>query len=397
MQSFTPLGTSHRLTVVDALRGLALFCILIANVPFAGIGTAPGIVFNSPTAERVLDMAFHLLIDKKFVAIFSILFGFGFYVQLKRAEENGIAFRAYFSRRMIILFLIACLHAYALWFGDIIRYYAIGGLFLLLLYKWPVKRLVRLAIFFSVFLTGLVFILNAALGVQEYAYDPALIREHPVADSYARYFYINYIVDPMRNFIQDSPITLVFSFGNMLMGFALAKAGFFHRPKQFEKATKWIMILGGTIGIGCSYLFWCISTGRLELTPALLWLPFIIVAGMLLQSLFYISAFVRLYERISFAKIASVFVPVGRMALTNYILQSVFYLLFFFRWTNGPFLYGRLTLAETYLFAGLLFVCQVILSHYWLKRFEQGPVEYVWKKFSYPKYIMKSKTKIDII
>jgi uncharacterized protein len=397
MQSFSPLATRQRLVVIDTLRGFALFCILIANIPFAGIGQVPGIVFNWPAADKALDFIFHLLVDKKFVAIFSILFGFGFYIQLNRAEEKGIAFRPYFFRRMIILFVIGCLHAYLFWFGDIIRYYAIGGLFLLLLYKWPVKRLVQLAIFFAVFLTGLVFILNAALGLQEYSYDPALIREHPAAGSYARYLYINYVVDPLKNFLQDSPITLVFSFGNMLLGFALAKAGFFHEPGKFRKIINRLMWLGATAGIGCSYLFWCVTTGKLELTPALLWLPFVIVAGMLLQSLFYISAFVRLYQYIPFAKSAAVFAPVGRMALTNYMSQSVFYLLFFFRWTGGPFLYGKLTLTETYLFAALLFVAQVIISHYWLKKFEQGPVEYVWKKFSYPKYSMNSKIKIDLI
>jgi uncharacterized protein len=191
-------------------------------------------------------------------------------MQLKRAEEKGIAFPRYFFRRMIILFLIACLHAYLLWFGDIIRYYAIGGMFLLLLYKWPVKRLLRLVILFAVVLAATVFILNAALGLQEYPYDPALIREHPAAASYARYSYINYIVDPLKNFIQDSPITLVFSFGNMLLGFALAKTGFFHQSGRFRKTMKRLMWLGATVGIGCSYLFWCIGTGQLQLTPALL-------------------------------------------------------------------------------------------------------------------------------
>ena len=104
MNSFFPLEKQNRLTVVDALRGLALFCILLANIPFQEkvvAYTSKDIVLGSPGIDKILDFAFHLLIDKKFVAIFSILFGFGFYIQIKRAEEKGIAFRSYFVKRMI--------------------------------------------------------------------------------------------------------------------------------------------------------------------------------------------------------------------------------------------------------------------------------------------------------
>jgi uncharacterized protein len=387
MNSFFPLEKQKRLMVVDALRGFALFCILLANIPFSGengsLYHSRTMVLGSPGIDKILDIAFHLLIDKKFVAIFSILFGFGFYMQIKRAEEKGIAFRAYFVRRMIILLLIGCVHAYFFWFGDIIRDYAICGIFLLLVYKWPVKKILIIAIIFSVFLTALVFILNGALGLQEYSYDKAIFLEHPVTTSYWRYLQINVTIDPFMNFVQDSPITLVFAFGCMLIGFLMGKSGFFVQPNQFSKAIKRLIILGSTIGITCSYLFWYVTTGQLELTPALIWLPFVIVTGMLLQSLFYIAAFAKLFQRTTFKKILLLFAPVGQMALSNYLLQTLFYLLFFFSWTHGLQLYGKITLTETYLVAILLFGIQTILSKWWLKKHSQGPVEYVWKKLSY--------------
>lgn len=121
---------------VDALRGLALFAILIANIPFSEAISSATFIFGY-SSDQVVNALFHLLIDKKFVAIFSILFGFGFYYQLKRAEDRGIDFRKYFIVRMLLLQAIGCLHAYLLWFGDIIRDYALCGLLLLLIYKWP--------------------------------------------------------------------------------------------------------------------------------------------------------------------------------------------------------------------------------------------------------------------
>jgi len=81
-------------------------------------------------------------------------------------------------------------------------------------------------------------------------------------------------------------------------------------------------------------------------------------------------------------KILSIFAPVGKMALTNYLFQTLFYLLLFFHW-GGLKLYGRLTITETYAVAVGLFTLQVLFSSWWMKRHEQGPVENVWKKLSY--------------
>jgi uncharacterized protein len=169
----------------------------------------------------------------------------------------------------------------------------------------------------------------------------------------------------------------------MLIGLLIGKSGFFAKPTRFSKVTKWVIITGSTIGLLCSYLCWLVTTGQLELTPTLLWLPFVIVIGLLLQSLFYIAAFVKLFQQPAFKKIVLLFVAVGQMALSNYLLQTVFYLLFFSHWAHGLQLYGKITLTETYLAVILLFGLQIIFSNWWLRSHRQGPVEYVWKKLSY--------------
>lgn len=387
MTVFRPTQQKERNTLVDALRGLALFAILIANVPFAENPASNyetrDFIIGSSAMDNFLNAFFHLFIDKKFVPIFSMLFGFGFYIQMKRAEEKGIDFRRYFLVRMLLLFIIGSLHAYLLWFGDIIRDYAISGTALLLVYKWPSKRVLYTGIVFAVLITAIIFILNGALGLQEYNYDPAIISEHPVTESYFRYLQINARIDPFRNFMQDSPLTLVFAFGCMLLGFWMAKSGFFQPGEKFKKATTRLILLGIFIGIPCSYLFWKVSKGEIEVTPAFVWLPILIVAGLLLQSFGYISLFVKLFQFSWFRKLAAFFEPVGRTALSNYILQSFFYLFLFFHCTPGPELFGKLNLTETYLLCIILFCIQVVMSRLWLKRFNQGPIEFVWKKISY--------------
>lgn len=386
MDSFQPIQTTNRIRVVDALRGLALFAILLANIPFAEnpdtVYNSRSFILGSRAVDEVLEGIFHMLIDKKFVAIFSIVFGFGFYVQLKRAEEKGIAFKKYFFVRMLLLLAIACIHAYILWFGDIIRDYALCGMLLLLVYKWHSKKILITGILCAVPGTAIVFILNGAIGVS-YSFDTSIVQQYPVTTSYLHYLQINARIDPFRNFIQDSPITLVFAFGCMLVGFAMAKSGFFHNSEKFTKTINVLIIAGLLFGSVASYLFWMISIGKLEITPALIWLPIVVVAGLFLQSLFYISAFVKLYRYQWFKKIITPFELVGKMALTNYIFQSVLYLFIFFHCTNGLKLYGKLALTETYLIAVLIFVVQILVSKWWLKKHSQGPIEWLWKRLAY--------------
>ena len=372
-----PISQEARIDAVDGLRGFALLGVLIANIPVAGPDTITG------TWDSALIFLSHLLIDKKFITAFSILFGFGFYIQMQRAEEKRVYFTRYFLIRMGLLFLIGIIHSYGLWNGDIIMSYAFGGVFLLLVRRWPLKRLVFLALFFNVFLTGVFFIGNSALGWQIYDYDYALDSEYGITPSLARYLTINFIMNPWSNFPQDMPITLVFTFGNMLIGLILGRLNFFRLSGESQKISMWLIALGGTVGFASSYCYHLVMTGQLELDLPLLWVPFVLAGGMVLQSLFYISVFVHAYQHPGIRKALRFFNPVGRTALTNYIMQSVFYLTLFYHCTHLFQLFGNLTRGQTYLLALGLFGLQTLMSYLWLKRHRQGPLESLWKKASY--------------
>lgn len=376
MKTNTILPSNQRIAVVDALRGLALLGIIIANVPHAE-------AHDLSATDQCLDFLFHWLVDKKFIPIFSMLFGFGFYIQMRQAEAKGIVFRPYFFKRMLVLLLLGCIHAYLFWFGDIVRDYAIAGMFLLLVYLWPNRRILAVALVFSVLLTGTLFIANSTLGWQTYTYDTSIVAEHPITLSYWRYLWINARIDPFVNFLQDSPITLTFCFGNMLLGFWLGKIGFFHSPIQLQALRERLIWIGLPLGLAASYLFYLLNAGRLDLGLGLIWLPYAILLGMLLQSLAYLSIVVSMFQRLRGQRVLRLFIPVGKMALSNYCLQTLFYLLCFFHWTHGLKLYGKLSLSATYLVAIALFALQVVLSHWWLRRHKQGPLEKTWKTLAY--------------
>ena len=374
---FKPTTKKNRIEVVDALRGFALLGVFLANVPYGDLEAI------QTSFDPALNFLYHLLIDKKFITIFSMLFGFGFYIQMSRAEEKKIHFQSYFLKRMGLLFLIGAIHCFLLWNGDIIMSYAFGGVFLLLVRKLSNKSLLILALVFNIFLTGIIFIGNSALEWQTYSYDYALAAEWPITQSFLRYLEINWTISPWRNFLNDMPLTLAFTFGNMLIGMLLGRINFFKKPKKFKKMTNWFIILGLSLGLGSSYALHMIFSGELEMDLPLLWLPFVILAGMLLQSMSYISIFIRLYRSARIKKFIGFFNPVGKMALTNYLMQSVFYLLIFFHCLPGLQLFNKITAGETYLLAIGLFGLQSLISSFWLKRYAQGPVEYVWRKLTY--------------
>ncbi|MDN3642325.1 DUF418 domain-containing protein [Lutimonas halocynthiae] len=374
---FKPTTKKNRIEVVDALRGFALLGVFLANVPFGDIEAI------QTSFDPTLNFLYHLLIDKKFITIFSMLFGFGFYIQMSRAEEKKIHFQSYFLKRMGLLFLIGAIHCFLLWNGDIIMSYAFGGVFLLLVRKLSNRSLLILALVFNILLTGTIFIGNSALGWQSYGYDFALATELPVTQSFLRYLEINWTISPWINFLNDMPLTLAFTFGNMLIGMLLGRINFFSMPEKFRTMTNWFILLGLTLGLGSSYALHMIFSGELEMDLPLLWLPFVILAGMLLQSMSYVSIFIRLYRSVRVKKLIGFFNPVGKMALTNYLMQSVFYLLIFFHSLPGLHLFNKITAGETYLLTLLLFALQSLFSTLWLKKYPQGPIEYVWRKMTY--------------
>lgn len=376
MKTFKPT-TKSRIEVVDALRGFALLGVLLANVPFS----------DDPLVASAFDGALgflsDLLISKKFITIFSILFGFGFYIQMSRAEKRGVHFKSYFLRRMGLLFLIGTIHCFVLWNGDIIMSYAFGGAFLLLIRNWSIKKTIVLAVIFNVILTGIVFIGNSALEWQVYDYDYGLALVQPTTNSYWEYLRVNAIMAPWLNFFKDMPITLVYTFGNMLIGVILGKLDFFRLPAKMKNITNGMILLGFSAGLTSSYFFHLVMTGEIELDIPMLWVPFVLAAGMIVQSLGYMALFMKLYQNGIFKKMLQWFKYVGKTALSNYIFQSVFYLFVFFHCTNAFQLFGNVTKAETYIIGLLFFILQSIISHLWLKKHEQGPLEYLWKKWSY--------------
>lgn len=375
---FRPISQDSRIHAVDALRGFALMGVLLANLP---ISDNPA---TTLMVDETMGLLYYVFIEKKFMTIFSILFGFGFYIQMKRAEKKDVNFKRYFLKRMALLFAIGTIHAWLFWNGDILRAYALGGILLLLVRKWSTKKMLIGALVSIVLLTGILFIVNSALGWR-YGYDYEYALEVFTTNSFIKYLEINFVTDPWVNFLIDMPLTIAFAFGNMLLGVVLGRVGFFEMSKETQTLRSWLSLLGMTLGVGASFVYFMVVTGRIELDLPLLWLPFVVVAGMLVQSLSYMALFVWLYSKSQGNRLLNFFKPVGRTALTNYLMQSVFMIIIFYHCTNLFAYFGQFGTTMTFVIGAVIFILQSVISRIWLGRFFQGPIEYLWRRWSYGK------------
>ena len=391
VHAFAPVPAQERIPLLDALRGLALLGIITANLwsfsGYAYLSPAARLALPSYPLDRLVDPLLHVLIDSKFSTLFSMLFGVGFALQLQRATARGVPFRRYFARRMLLLLALACLHAYLLWFGDILRFYALAGLALLLVAHWPDNRLLRGGLLLAVFLAPVLFILNEAV-----LYHPPaagdLSPEGVLAafrnGSYGQVLAANWQLDEVRNFWEGAPLTIASTTGKVWLGFWLGRKELFSRPEAHQRMLNrwfWWGLLGGLPASGA---YWAVKTGHLHLDSLwLAWLPFAVAGGMILHSLFYLSAFVRAWREQRGFSWLQTFVPVGKMALTNYLLQTVVGVWLFYGYPPGPHLMGQVGPAALLLLGGLIFAGQVVLSHWWLRRHALGPVEWLWRRLAY--------------
>src|ERR1044071_4973596 len=143
----SPIPLQERIEVLDVLRGLAVCGILIGNMQwFSGYGMMPEtLLAQTPLYDRVTHFLVHFLVEGKFYSIFAFLFGFGFALQIARAEERGDTHASLFKWRLFWLLVIGLLHAYLLWAGDILSIYAVTGFFLILFRNKPDKSLLKWA------------------------------------------------------------------------------------------------------------------------------------------------------------------------------------------------------------------------------------------------------------
>ena len=378
----------QRLAQVDALRGFALFGILVVNIGvFASPFYTGGI--HDPAFSRPLDHAVGWLVawlfETKFYLLFSFLFGYSFTLQMTAAERSGAAFTPRFLRRLLGLAALGLAHALLFYQGDILLTYALLGLVLMACRAMDPGRALRRALWL-IALVSLAWAVLGGLSLLDPAGTEALSRaatEVAVADAYAA-------IDAYRGTVATTiarhwheltttiwaTVVLVqgpFVFAMFLVGYALGRRQALADPWRQSRALWLLCALGALPGLAGSAAY---ATTALEATPRV-WETLGLAVDLFtapLLSMSYAAALLLAMRTRPGAGLARWLAPAGRMALTNYLMQSVVCAWLFTAW--GLRLSGSVSPGTALLIAVTIFLVQLPLSAWWLRRHAYGPVEW---------------------
>lgn len=394
-----PTSERERYAILDVLRGTALLGIALANYPEFGLWTflSPEQQSAMPTAEidKVVRYLQYLLIDGKFYTIFSVLFGIGFSLILSRHSLS------LFIRRMMILAAIGFCHMMFVWSGDILLLYAIGGLLLPLFIKLSDKALLwtaSLLILLPVGLDALTEYADVDFAAPFYnawwakASEQGITEENFAswlrdADRYPQMFafLVQGAYERLWEFVSGHRLPKVV--GLFVFGYLIGKHQYFKRLDTLPLKETFRVALA--IGFPTSLLYaWSATQGH----PWGLTIHSMLYAVSVIPlSFVYITGICMLYTRwhTGLRPIYTSIAASGRMALTNYISQSLIGILLFYGLGMG---WGTsMGLVSIELTALTAFLFLVFLSRMWLRRFHFGPLEWIWRMLTYGRYfkIMK--------
>jgi len=380
----------ERVVLVDVLRGFALAgIIVIHNLEHYNLWAEAdkNLGWLSAYDSKVWTIAWTLFSGKAY-AIFSLLFGFSFWVQYSRREARGEPFVGRFVWRMAILFTIGVLHG-AFYNGDILSLYALSSWVLLLTRKWSDKMVLLFAIFLLLQPWELIRIAIMFTHPDQGLHHPSweyggLIWDNQLNGSYLKMLSLNLTYGHLGNLAWTWEYGRFFQApGLFLLGMLAA------RKKLFSEVriSLWTCVLLLAVPTA-----WLMNTLRGDLLASIaredLKDLVEITTGLYLSlpmMLSLLALVILIWRCIPFAsKIMGLLAPFGRSSLSNYVFSNVFGTLLY--WGSGFGLYHYLGAALSASLALLTISLQITISHLWLKRWKQGPLEFLWKKATWLGY-----------
>ena len=374
-----------RIADVDALRGCALFGILVVNIgafatPWFGLG------LTDPAFHGGVDRATHflvaLLFETKFYLLFSFLFGYSFTLQLQAAARAGAPFVPRMLRRQAGLWLIGALHAIFLFHGDILTTYAVLGIVLLALHRCGERQALSLALTLVAvcvaFWAGMAWLQSlqpagdaAQLAVdmaQKAASALAAYRATPAAVIHQHLRELGDIW--LVLLLVQAPCALAM----FLCGLAAGKREMLLHASDYLPLRRRLLWTGTLAGLpGAAFYAWTSVYGDSQA-----WQVAGLAVGLASAPLLagaYLALALALFERLRDGTLFALLADTGRMALSNYLLQSAVCAWLFLAY--GARLMGSVSPPGALALAIIIFSLQLPLSRWWLRGHAYGPVEWL--------------------
>ncbi|MCD8251403.1 MAG: DUF418 domain-containing protein [Phocaeicola dorei] len=400
-ESLSPVKSSERYIILDVLRGFAILGICVANYPEFSLYTfqPDNMIKSMPTAEidSMIRYLLYVFVDGKFYTLFSLLFGIGFSIIIANAEKNKKNGFSTFYRRMSVLLLIGFLHLMFIWSGDILMLYALLGMLLPLFRNVSNRGLLAAATIFLL-LPIVVDTLTTVIGIHLSA--PAMreqwrycglygITEENFgvwlrdAKTYEQVF--QFLVQGawvrMQEFIDGNRYFKVL--GLFLLGFYIGRNRLYADLERHAALLKKVTVYGFLIGLPLSLLYaWSGMNGHPLGTVAHTATYTVSVYPL---GFAYMSGACLLHLKWKKLVLWKWLAAPGRMALTNYIGQSVIGICLFYGIGLG---WGaNVGLVHTELIVLVVYAFQVVFSTLWLSAFRFGPLEWGWRMLTYGKWL----------
>ena len=409
-----PVRGHERILTLDALRGVAILGVLVANVlTFASpawSATTPA----SAEGSQVLGLLVGFLIEGKFYVLFSLLFGMGLALQSGRAKTAGRPFARVYVRRLAGLFVLGIAHGVLLYSGDILALYAVLGVVGMALCRLRQRTLFVLTVAFlltNVSAIGVHSALNPGSVMPAVPDWQLLLDEHRSAVGSApasqvepdtRLIFLETMSDELRIFQSGSwkertrhrilaytlvgwPLRMLYTswrvLGFFALGVFLVRGGIFlEREGRRRRYLTWLWVGlvsgllmqmgGGAVQMGSPDSVFLVMVG-----------VFGLLAGGLIHALAYACGVAWLCLRPSGRRWLKPVAAVGRMALTNYLTSSAVFALMFYG--GGLGLMGRVSTGQALLVALALYAVQMVLSSLWTRWYRFGPFEWLWRSVTY--------------
>ncbi|AKS41200.1 hypothetical protein WM2015_819 [Wenzhouxiangella marina] len=389
-----PTSCGDRLDVLDALRGFALFGIFLANIRFFSgwefLGEEQRAEL-SPTLHAWADFLNLAVIDGKFYTLFSFLFGLGFALQLQRLTERGAAATRIYLRRTTILLVIGFIHMFLIWLGDILLPYALLGFVLLAIRNWTDRSLLIAAgIAFLVPIVGYAMFwclgVDQSLGLYSVAYSimtPG--AQNPIVD-----LQLTHWGDRLQTSVGGGVLRIGYLFDTwrwpklfaiMVLGLWAGRRLMRGQLLDDTRLLVAVLVVGGVCGIVAGPILAGLGGIGFQ-RPYSIDGFYAVIAytfAVIPLGLAYAAGFLLLWRVAS--SVLEVFAAPGRMALSNYLAQTLIALTVFYGIGFGQA--GQWPIERLLLFVVGVYAVQVVVSHFWLKVFRYGPMEWLWRALTY--------------
>jgi uncharacterized protein len=371
-----PTGSAERIGAIDILRGIALLGVVAMNVVTEfRVSIFERLLFPKPSGtpiDSAVETILKVAVDLKALALFSLLFGAGLAIQFERLATSGRR-TSLLVRRLAVLLAFGLIHLCLIWNGDILTEYALAG-FIVLPFLFGPRWLLAVAALASI---GVYLAMQAFPPPGLWPGTSALAQDAVEA---RRIYPTSGFLDVLAFRLREIPLfaylhayILPRTIGLFLLGAFAWRTGILRNPPRHLIFS----IAAACIGVGAALILAhagrFIPGGRIGVLAEPL--------GTIVLALGYGAAILGIANLDSGKKLLGWAAPVGRMAFTNYLAQSVILGWIFYGYGLG--LFGQLGVTSALTIGLAVYVAQVPFSAWWLGRYRYGPVEWLWRTLMY--------------